>query len=254
MGRFYYFGDDLNTPKPLEDIIYDYKMIFYDDTSITDYSSILTNLNKSYAIPGRIVWFKKLQIAVIYDGKTSGSHVWKYLTGTHHVDTDASFNTLPSTFKVSGNLVLVGTGTGTVRKITLAALTLSTEVITLTTYPASPTTLEHDRYYFFNNRLYLSIGNNLYLISDGMYYNTSVLINAGTTNVQHNLASNYILVQAWLTVPLEYHSPSFANGVTVANKYIPYDIEYDVVSENILSIHSLVQTTISIIVTTKFKS
>jgi hypothetical protein len=259
MGQFYCFDDDLNNPQPLRNkLVYNYEMIFYDDTSVTNYTSnVVPVINKSYAIPGRIIWFKKLQIAIVYEGKSGNDHIWRYLTGVYQVATDAIFDSLPSTWKQQSRLVLVNT----TRKIIKNNLTLSTELIELpSTDPVPSATTnpnDQDRYYYWNNRLYFYIGGKMFLVSDGMWYNTSQNISIGKTVVTHNLSSNYILVQSWLKVPAEYrYIPSGYNfgNVNLTTQMMQYDIDYEVTSENTLTIFSQLATTISIIVFTKFKS
>jgi hypothetical protein len=244
-GRFFYFGDDLTTPKPLTDTIYDFETIYWNDTAANyNYSTIIAQLNTTYAIPGRIVWFKKLKIAVVYDGTS-----WNYLAGVYNVDTEAVFNQLPSVFKQTGRLVLIGTGAGALRKIIKSDLTLSDELILTTTTPTAPG--EHDRYYYYNNRLYHSIGGKMFLVSDGMWYNASTNLIVGKTDVNHNLASNNIIAYGWIGVPTEYHFAPLVNGTTVANKLTPYEIDYEVKTENVITIFSSIATTIQLLITTK---
>jgi hypothetical protein len=183
IGKFYYFDNDLETPKLLSELSIE-SITMQLDCGLEDYVNLINRLNLVTTKPGSIIHIKPLDIYVYFDGIN-----WNYFAGVYKVTNETLFNTIPNQLKNVNSLVLLEGG---IRHIIKSNFSLSEELIIVPSI-SEIGVLENNRYYLIDSVLFFSIANQLYKIGSKFFKETKNLLN-GYTEITHNLGSTNINV------------------------------------------------------------
>lgn len=180
IGELYTFESDLTKPISLRALFgrYQVRMVTIENG---DYSTLLTKLNKTFAVPGNMVLVNPLNVVFIYNGTN-----WEFFKGNYNITDVAHYDTIPNTLKKPGEYVYIGNAT--IAKLIKTDLTLSDVIIVSTTITPDP--IMEFQYYSVNGFLYFGLNGKLWPVHQKIFTKENLV--KGENRITHNLNSIYI--------------------------------------------------------------